>query len=291
MKTEILNQIKENFLIYLSVEKNLSTNTLISYRNDIERFFRFLILKNIPLKYVRGKNLIDYMMFLKKKGLSSSSISRNISSVRGLYRYLISKGDVNPSILNLFESPKIERKIPEILNKQTIDKLISTTNAKNNHKKIRNIAIIGLLATTGMRISELTSLKKDDINLTENWIRVIGKGNRERIVFFPEEIKPFLSYCISQNEGFLFETRKGKPMTRQNVWKIVHNSGKTAGLNVSIKPHMLRHTFATLLLESGMDIRIIQELLGHKSISTTKIYAQVSKRHLKNVHKMFHPRG
>lgn len=291
MKTEILNQIKEDFLIYLSVEKNLSTSTLVSYSQDIEKFFRFLILKNISLKYLKGKNLIEYMMFLKKKGLSSSSIARNISSVRGLYRYLISKGDVNPGILNLFESPKIERRIPETLNRQTIDKLILVSNSKNHQKRIRNIAILGLLATTGMRISELASLKKDDINLSENWVRVIGKGNRERMVFFPEEIKPFLSYCISQDGIFLFEARKGKPMTRQNIWKIVRHAGKKAGFDINVKPHMFRHTFATLLLESGMDIRIIQELLGHKSISTTKIYTQVSRRHLKNMHKMFHPRA
>lgn len=291
MKIDILNQIKEDFLIFLTVEKNLSLNTLTSYKRDVEKFLKFLILKNVSFKYIKGKNLIEYMMFLKKKGLSSSSIARNISSVRSMYRYLISKGAVNPAILNLFESPKIERKIPETLNKQMIDRIIYASDSKKHSTRIRNIAILGLLATTGIRISELLFLKKEDINLKENWIRVIGKGNRERIVFFPEGIKPFLSQYVSQSGTFLFETKKNKPMTRQNIWKIVRASGKKVGLNISLKPHMLRHTFATLLLESGMDIRIIQELLGHKSISTTKIYTQVSKSHLKNVYKMFHPRA
>ncbi|MCX7705906.1 MAG: tyrosine-type recombinase/integrase [bacterium] len=288
---ETLNQIKEKFLVFLSVEKNLSCNTLMSYRQDIEKFLKFVNLNNISVKYIRGRNLIEYMMFLKKQGLSSSSVARNISSVRSFYKYLISKGDVNPAILNFLESPKIERKIPEIVDKQTINRIIYLSETKKERIKIRNIAILGLLATTGLRISELASLKKEDINMHENWIKVTGKGNRERIVFFPEELKPFLLHCISQGHKYLFETQKNKPLTRQNLWKIVRLSGKKAGLGISLKPHTFRHTFATLLLESGMDIRIIQELLGHKSISTTKIYTQVSKKHLKEAYKKFHPRA
>lgn len=292
LKSEQLKRIKEDFLIFLSVEKNLSNNTISSYRQDIEKFLRFLALTKISFRYIKAKDLIDYMIYLKRKGLASTSIARNISSVRGLYKYLISKGDVKPAVLNFFESPKIERKIPEILNKDMVEKVILCANdSKKNSLRIRNMAILGLLATTGLRISELSSLKKEDIHIQENWIKVTGKGNRERIVFYPEELKPFLLHCISQNGKFLFEVRKNKPMTRQNIWKIVKSSGKKAGLGTSLKPHMLRHTFATLLLESGMDIRIIQELLGHKSISTTKIYTQVSKSHIKNVYKKFHPRA
>lgn len=291
MKSDKLEKIGEEFLAFLSVEKNLSENTINSYHQDIEKFFSFLSLQKLSFKYIKGKDLIDFMIFLKRKNLSSSSIARILSSIRNFYRYLISKGEVNPVILNLFESPKIERKIPEIVNKQEIPRIISACDARENSIKIRNMAILGLLATTGLRISEVSNLKKEDINLNENWIKVCGKGNRERIVFFPEEIKPFLENCFLKSGKFLFETKKNKPMSRQNVWKIVHRAGKKAGLQNNLKPHTLRHSFATYLLESGMDIRIIQELLGHKSISTTKIYTQVSKSQLKNIYKKFHPRS
>ncbi|MCM8764485.1 MAG: tyrosine-type recombinase/integrase, partial [Candidatus Omnitrophica bacterium] len=236
-------------------------------------------------------DLINFMIFLKKRGLSSSSIARNLSSVRSLYRYLASNGHVSPAILNLFESPRIERKIPEIVNKQDIDRVIGSSAAKKESVRLRNMAIIGLLATTGLRISELSTLKKEDVNFTENWIKVTGKGNRERIVFFPKDIKSLLEHLVFEKGVFLFESRNGRPITRQNLWKIVKQAGKKAVLETNLKPHMLRHTFATQLLESGMDIRIIQELLGHKSISTTKIYTQVSKSQIKNIYRKFHPRA
>ncbi len=291
MKIDTLKRIEEDFLTFLSVEKNLSKNTLESYKRDLEKFFQFLLLKKLSYRYVRGRNLVEFMIFLKKKGLSSSSIARTLSCIRCLYRYLISKGNAYPTILNFFESPKIERKIPEIINKQDINKIMLADTTKREKTRIRNMVILGLLATTGLRVSELAAVKKEDVNIDENWIRVTGKGNRERIVFFPEEIKVLLAHYLSHDGKFLFESRRGKPITRQNIWKIVRLSGKKAMVGRYLKPHMFRHTFATELLESGMDIRIIQELLGHKSISTTKIYTQVSKTRLKNIYKKFHPRA
>ncbi|MCM8825802.1 MAG: tyrosine-type recombinase/integrase [Candidatus Omnitrophica bacterium] len=281
----------EEFLAFLSAERNLSSNTLNAYSHDLRRFFLFIKVNHISLRYIKGKNLIDFMIFLKKEGLSAASIARNLSSVRSFYRYLASNGQVSPAILNLFESPKIERKIPEIVSKQDIDRLIDSETAGRTSIKIRNLVIIGLLATTGLRISELSMLKKDDIDLKDGWIKVTGKGDRERIVFFPSYIRPLLEYLISKGKVFLFESRNGRPITRQNLWKIVKQAGKRAALETNLKPHMLRHTFATQLLESGMDIRIIQELLGHKSISTTKIYTQVSKSQIRKIYRRFHPRA
>ena len=286
-----LHEMAEKFLIFLSVEKNLSQNTLQAYRQDMKNFFRFLTINHISYRYIKAKNLLDFMIFLKRKNFASATIARNISSIRGLYRYLVSKGDISSSILNLFESPKIERKIPSIIGKQDVDRIISTKISKRDKVNKRNLAILGLLVTTGLRISELAGLKKTDINLRENWIRVTGKGKKERIVFFPQEITPFVEHCMNGPGQFIFGTKTGKPMSRQNIWKIVHKAGKTAGLQINLKPHMLRHTFATRLLEAGMDIRVIQELLGHKSISTTKIYTQVTTTQLKTVHKKFHPRA
>jgi len=286
-----IKKIIDEFLLFLSVEKNLSTNTLRSYEKDLERFHKFLLTNKISLKYIKPSNLTEFTIFLKKKKLAASTIARNISSIRGMYRYLTSKNEVSFGILNLFESPKIERKIPDTLEKQDVDRMISSNISKRKKLIIRNKTIIMLLATTGLRISELSTLKKEDVNLEEKYIRVVGKGNRERIVFFPEDIIPFLRQCYQTPGKFIFSNKKGNPLTRQNLWKIVRNTGKAAGLSGNTKPHMLRHTFATQMLEEGMDLRIIQELLGHKSISTTKIYTQVSRKQLKNIHKKFHPRA
>ncbi|MCM8821234.1 MAG: tyrosine-type recombinase/integrase [Candidatus Omnitrophica bacterium] len=291
MKDESLKKIEDEFVAFLSVERNLAGNTLNAYRQDLKKFFSFILLNRVSFKYIKGRDLTDFMIFLKKKGLSSASIARNLSSVRSLYRYLASNGQVSPAILNFFESPKIERKIPEIINKQDIDRVLGSRTAEKESVHIRNMAVVGLLATTGLRISELSTLKKEDINFKENWIKVTGKGNRERIVFFPEYIKPLLENLISKGGVFLFGSRNNRPLTRQSLWKIVKQAGKKAASGTNLKPHMLRHTFATQLLESGMDIRIIQELLGHKSISTTKIYTQVSKNQLKSIYRKFHPRA
>jgi len=286
-----IKKLIDEFLLFLSVERNLSTNTLKSYEKDLERFHKFLLTNKISLKYIKPSNLTEFTIFLKKKKLAASTIARNISSIRGMYRYLTSKNEVNFGILNLFESPKIERKIPDTLEKQDVDRMISSNISKREKLIMRNRTIIMLLATTGLRISELSTLKKEDVNLEEKYIRVVGKGNRERIVFFPEDIIPFLRQCYQTPGKFIFSNKKGNPLTRQNLWKIVRNTGKAAGLSGNTKPHMLRHTFATQMLEEGMDLRIIQELLGHKSISTTKIYTQVSRKQLKNIHKKFHPRA
>ena len=286
-----IKKLIDEFLLFLSVEKNLSTNTLKSYEKDLERFHKFLLTNKISLKYIKPSNLTEFTIFLKKKKLAASTIARNISSIRGMYRYLTSKNEVNFGILNLFESPKIERKIPDTLEKQDVDRMISSNISKREKLIMRNRTIIMLLATTGLRISELSTLKKEDVNLEEKYIRVVGKGNRERIVFFPEDIIPFLRQCYQTPGKFIFSNKKGNPLTRQNLWKIVRNTGKAAGLSGNTKPHMLRHTFATQMLEEGMDLRISQELLGHKSISTTKIYTQVSRKQLKNIHKKFHPRA
>ncbi len=284
-------KIIEEFLGFLSVERNLSKNTVEAYRSDLKRFFEFLDKNKISERRISGRNFVEFMIFLKRKNLSASSIARNISSVRSFYRYLTAKNYVNPAILNMFESPKIERKIPKTVDTHNVNRLVSIETSKSQKITIRNMAILGLLATTGLRISELANIRKEDVYLDEGWIKVLGKGNKERIIFFPQELTNLIRFSLVQKGKYLFCGRNGRPMTRQNIWKIVHKAAKMAGIPYNVKPHMLRHTFATRLLESGMDIRIIQELLGHKSISTTRIYTQVSKNQLHNIYKKFHPRA
>jgi site-specific recombinase XerD len=195
-KNHNLKKTIEEFLLFLSVEKNLSVNTLKAYEKDLDRFYRFLLGRNISFKQIKAKNLMEFAIFLKKKKLAGSTIARNISSIRGMYKYLAGKNEINYAIIGIFESPKIERKIPSVLEKQDINKMIVTKISKKENLIIRNRAIIALLATTGLRISELCGLKKENINLDERYIRVIGKGNRERMVFFPKELVPFLQGCF-----------------------------------------------------------------------------------------------
>lgn len=291
MNNNRAKQLIEDFLLFLSVEKNLSVNTLRSYEKDLQRFYKFLQIKKIPFKHIKPKNLTEFTIFLKKKKLAASTVARNISSIRGMYKFLSSKNEVDSSVVGFFESPKIERKIPDVLKNQDVDSMINSRISQRKNLIIRNKAIIGLLATTGLRISELSTLKKENINVKERYIKVIGKGNKERIVFFPENLVPFLQKCCQMPGEFVFSTKQGRPITRQNLWKIIRTAGKAAGVPFNTNPHMLRHTFATHMFESGLDLRIIQELLGHKSISTTKIYTQVSRKQLKNVYKKFHPRA
>ena len=281
------------FLLYLKTEKNLSNNTLSSYKNDLGKFSEFLTCRKVSIKGMGGKSLTDFIVFLKKKNLRGSSISRSISSVRGFYKFLISKDKISPGVLNYFESPKIERKLPECLSQDEINVLLNKN--VNIKQKSRDRAIIEFFYATGLRVSELSNLKKSGINWDERWVKVIGKGNRERIVFFPEATEETVRRYVQDNKHkespYLFTNKSGNKLSRQSLWKIVKTYGKIALLIKSLKPHTIRHSFATHLLEKGMNLRTIQELLGHKNINTTTIYTHLGRSYLKEAYKKFHPRS
>jgi len=293
-----LRTLFADYLTCLRVEKNLSENTIGAYRNDLKKFRQYIEKGHCPIRSFTGKTLTDFIIFLKKKHLSGSSIARIISSLRGFFLFLAEKGIVKSSVIHTFDSPRIERKVPMVLSKSEIARLLAAVDAKLKNPTLRNlrdIAIVELFYATGMRASELASIKCSSISWETGSIRTIGKGNRERIVFFDGQTRLILEKYLrarkQMKEPWLFPGKTHGHISRQNIWKIVRRYGRLAALSRNIKPHMLRHTFATHLLEEGLDLRVIQELLGHKSISTTKIYTQVSRGRLKEQYRKFHPRS
>jgi integrase/recombinase XerD len=290
---DILDEDIKNFLVYLKVERNLADNTIDSYKNDLKKFKEFLNLKKISLKGINEKKLTDFIIFLKKKNLEGSSISRSISAIKGFYKFLIFRNKISSNVLNYFESPKVERKLPEYLTQKEIDTLLNKNI--DTQQGIRNKAIIEFFYATGLRVSELSGIKKSDINWNERWVKVIGKGNKERIVFFPQSTEDILKVYLQNNKykdmPYLFVNKSGNKLSRQSLWKIVKMYGKIALFIKNIKPHTIRHSFATHLLERGLDLRTIQQLLGHKNINTTTIYTHIGKTYIKEAYKKFHPRS
>ncbi len=287
------------YLNYLTVEKGMAINTRDAYHRDLQKYFRFLKDKNIPLQNISRTNLQDYLIFLKKNGLSSRTLARNLATLKGFHRFLVKEGILSLDPTADFESPRIGMKLPRVLTLNEVEKLLTLPD-ESNSLGIRDRAMLELLYATGIRVSELISLKISDIHLEGAYLRCRGKGSKERIIplgsVAREKISQYLNtarkYLINENfHFFLFVNRQGKPLTRQGFWKIIRAYAWKAGISLPVSPHVLRHSFATHLLERGADLRSVQEMLGHASISTTQIYTHLGQEHLKEIHRRFHPRG
>jgi len=286
MKKDNIDEFLNDFALHISIEKNLSPNTVSGYLKDLEKFKEFLLKKGYSLRKIDGEKLTEFILFLKRKNLSSSTIIRILSSLRNFYKFLNAKKKITGKSNLLIESPKSERNLPVVLTKEEMEKLLSVKINKKNHT--RNIAILELIYGAGLRVSETSNLKLSDINLNEGYMKIKGKGNRERICFLSEKAKiAILNYLKERNlkkknqiSPYLFLNNRGKRLSRQSIWKIVKEYTKLAGIEKNVKPHTLRHSFATHLLEAGLDLRIVQELLGHKVISSTEIYTHLNRRRL-----------
>jgi len=282
----------EMFINHILIEKNLSLNTANAYKNDLNKFKIFIEQKNVDINKLDYEIFTSFIIFLKKKNYSSTSIVRIISGVRNFYKFLVARGYIKNPEVNI-ESPKIEKRLPEVLTEEEIEKLLNVNKISRKH--LRNLAILELFYSSGLRISELCNLKINDLNLENGFIRVKGKGNRERIAllnkFSVEMLRKYLSERKTGIDEYLFLNNRNKKISRQSVWKVVKKYAKHAGIGKDVKPHTLRHTFATHLLERGMDLRVVQELLGHKSIATTEIYTHLNRKKIKEIYKKYHPRS
>jgi len=295
-----MDELIESFINYLIVECGLSRNTILSYSHDLQLFTNFLLSKKISdFNDVRPGTITSFIISEKKRGLSITSITRTIVSTRMLYRFLLSEGKLQKNPLTTIDSPKLWKRLPIVLSVDKVDNLLSVPDMKTK-LGVRNRAILELLYATGARVSEVTAIQMDWINLEYGYVKCRGKGSKERIVPLGtkaiEAIQNYLKVSRSeiknsQHSPYLFLSKAGKPLRRENIWKIVRNCALKAGIHERISPHKLRHSFATHLLENGADIRSVQEMLGHVNISTTQIYTHVSKQHLKAVHQQFHPRA
>jgi integrase/recombinase XerD len=298
---------RKQFVNYLRLEKSLSENTVSNYLFDLERFIRYLYEEhNIDtVSSVTDKIIESYIYYLRNKKsktgeyYSIKSINRHISSLKTFFKYLLSEKNIELNPTDIVDAPKSSRKLPEVLTIQEIDKMFMQTDTSDKYE-LRDRAIMETMYASGLRVSETVSLRINDIFFKEGILRIFGKGSKERIVpigssaikfinLYLENSRPYFAKSIS--EDFVFLNFRGKYLTRMAIWNIIQKYSKMAGIKKSMHPHILRHSFATHLLEGGADIRIIQEMLGHSDISTTQIYTHVDREYLIEVHKTFHPRG
>lgn len=299
---QALTDAIEDYLHFIKVERQLSDNTLQSYKRDLVAYARHLFHEQQlhTFNEVTREQILLYLDSLRSVGKSSKTISRQISSVRSFHQFLLREKvcDQDPTVH--LEMPKKEQTLPKVLSIEEIDALL-TTPTTEKPQGIRDIAILEMMYGSGMRISELIELNLEDVHLTMGFVRVFGKGGKERIIplgrsalrtcaEYLEQARPQLLGNAPKNEAF-FITQRGKRFTRQGCWKIIKGYAETAGIPKEITPHVLRHSFATHLIENGADLRAVQELLGHADISTTQIYTHVSKTRLSEVYKQYHPRA
>ncbi len=284
------DSLQESFLHYLKT--NLSTNTVSAYRSDLNIFLNFLKKERKPFRKLDAHFITRFIIALKQEKYSASSIVRILSTVRSFYRFLIAEKHVAADALVNIEAPKVERNLPEVLSIQQVEQLIQA--AEKTRQSLRNVTLIELIYGAGLRVSECAGIRWSDVNLKEHFVRVRGKGGRERLVFLGEKALQRLNQYRSQqgqNNLFLFPSPHGQHLSRKRIWQIIKKCARLAGLPAEVRVHTLRHSFATHLLEAGLDIRIVQELLGHKSLATTEIYTHISRSRLKQVHRLYHPRA
>lgn len=294
-----MKELVETFLNYLSVERGLSFNTLVSYRGDLKEYAAFLSERSAgALSGVTRNDIVEFMSAQKARGISSNSIARRLAAIRMFYRFLVRERVLKDDPSGLVDTPKLWKKIPDTLSVGEVEALLAQPDLRRA-RGIRDKAILETLYATGMRVSEAVDLKTGSVNMDVGFLRCIGKGNKERVVPLGgkavESVRFYLEKSRRKMLGkkqsdYMFVSRLGRRLSRQSVWKMIKSYALKAGIKKEIKPHLLRHSFATHLLERGADLRSVQEMLGHSNISTTQIYTHINKDRLKSVHKMFHPR-
>jgi len=295
-----MDRTLKDFIYYVSVEKGLAKNTLESYSRDLSGYISYLQQSGISAMEDSSRgNIVGYLLSLKQSGKATTTLSRNLSSIRSFYNYLFQEKMIVENPASDLESPKIAKKLPRVLSLQEMDLLLDQPD-QLHVTGVRDKAMLEVIYATGIRVSELISLDTGDINLEAGFIRCLGKGSRERIIplgsvaarnvdRYLAEGRPKL--VRQKGEEALFVNQHGKRLTRQGFWKILKQYARTAGISKEITPHTMRHSFATHLLENGADLRSVQEMLGHADISTTQIYTQVTKRRLRDVYEKAHPRA
>ncbi|WP_225216081.1 site-specific tyrosine recombinase XerD [Psychrobacillus faecigallinarum] len=299
MKEGILHL--EDYLHFLRIERQLAENTLISYKKDLTDYLKSVYEKQHlqSLSDVERQHIIIHLRDLKENGKSARTISRHISSIRSFHQFLLrEKVASNDPTIHL-ELPQLEQKLPNFLSVEELNSLLGSISV-SKPQGVRDLAMFELMYASGMRISECLNLNLEDLHLSMGFVRVFGKGGKERIIplggaalracsNYIENARPQL--LKQERTDAIFINQRGKRLTRQGIWKLLNKHALMAGIKKEITPHVLRHSFATHLIENGADLRAVQEMLGHADISTTQIYTHVSKKRLKEVYKQYHPRA
>lgn len=291
----------EDYMHFLQIERQLASNTLTSYKKDLSDYLQhiFEIQELHSLNEVERTNIVIHLRNLKENGKSARTISRHISSIRSFHQFLLREKVANTDPSVHLDLPQLEQKLPTYLSVEELNNLLNSIDVSKPQGQ-RDLAMFELMYASGMRISECLNLNLEDIHLSMGFVRVFGKGGKERIVplggsairacaDYIENARP--SLLKAEKTEAIFINQRGKRLTRQGIWKLLNKHAIEAGISKDITPHVLRHSFATHLIENGADLRAVQEMLGHADISTTQIYTHVSKSRLKDVYKQFHPRA
>lgn len=298
---------KKLYVNYLRTEKSLSENTISSYILDIDKFLSFI--ENVKLiskvKSITGESVNDYFKYINKSGTklekkySVKSISRSISSLKSFFKYLDSEKIIDLNPIENLETPRNSRILPEVLSAEEIETLLSKPDV-NEKLGLRDKALLETMYASGLRVSEAINLEISNVFFDDGFVRVFGKGSKERIVPIGKTALKFNTKYINESrillrnkksDNYLFLNFRGNKLSRMGILNILRKYCNEAGIKKNVHPHTLRHSFATHLLQGGADIRVIQEMLGHSDISTTQIYTHVDKNYLIEVHKTFHPRA
>ena len=293
----------KGFKSYLQLERSLSENSIEAYLRDIEKLVRYMELEgmNLSPEKVQQKHIENFLKSISESGLNARSHARILSGIKAFYKYLLVEDIIDMSPTELLESPKLGRKLPEVLSIEEINAVIDAIDLSKPEGE-RNKAMLETLYSCGLRVSELISLKKSNLLLDEGFIKVVGKGDKERIVpigsvaikhikIYIDHIRNHMDNIKKESEDILFLNRRGNQLTRVMIFTIIKNLTQQAGITKTVSPHTFRHSFATHLVEGGADLRAVQEMLGHESITTTEIYTHLDREYLRQAILDFHPRA
>jgi integrase/recombinase XerD len=294
METEI-----RSFINYLRVDKGLSANTIENYRRDVEKFAVLVRERELSIKEIKRGDVVDFLASLYHRGLDSRSVARHLATLRHFFRFAVAEEFIVDDPAMTIESPKILQPLPQFLSIEEVDRLIAAPDIRTP-LGLRDRAMIEMMYSTGIRVSELCNIRLTDLKADPGCLHCIGKGDKERLVPVGrraiETVQKYLSesrpiLLRDRVSPYLFLGQRGRPISRITFWQLISAYGRKAHLNKRLKPHMLRHSFATHLLDRGADLRSVQMMLGHSDISTTQIYTHVVEERLKQVYKAHHPRA
>lgn len=295
-----METIIEEYLKFIQIEKGLSENTIGAYRRDLKKYQIYMQENKIAhIDFIDRQTIQECLGHLIDQGASAKSIARFISTIRSFHQFALREKYAAKDPTVLIETPKYEKKLPDVLDVEEVIQLLETPDLNKNNG-YRDRTILELLYATGMRVTELIQIEIDDVNLIMGFVKVFGKGNKERIIPLGDTVIEYLDTYINSVRpqllkktvtNVLFLNMHGRPLTRQGIWKLIKQYGLKANINKTLTPHTLRHSFATHLLENGADLRAVQEMLGHSDISTTQLYTHVSKSQIRKMYNEFHPRA
>ena len=295
-----MNSMLERFLEFLGLEKGLSDNTSSAYRQDLSGFIAWLQRRHIAaLNDVTRRHIMDYLLDLREKERAPATIARHLVAIRVFFRFLQQEGLLDTNITDAMDAPKLWKVLPETLSVAEVDRLLNSPDL-NKPLGLRDKAMMELLYSSGLRVSELASLTLDDVHADAGYIKCLGKGRKERIVPYGSSARAYLGRYLDEvrplwnrhpHQRALFISRRDQPLSRKTIWRMIKKYALVAGVSHEISPHTLRHSFASHLLANQAPLRVIQEMLGHADIATTQIYTHVDSGRIKTVHQKFHPRA